>query len=530
MKGKGFTLLAMCLCAFIISLDTTIVNVTLPALVRQLGASTTDLQWVVDAYNLAFAALVLVAGSLSDRLGRKGTLLAGLGVFGAASLAGSFGTTSHELIAARAVMGVGAAMMFPSTLSLLTNVFRDRRERAKAIGLWGATTGLGIALGPIIGGALLDSYWWGSVFVFMAPVAAAVAALVAWQVPTSRDTSTPPPDVPGFVLSTAGMGLLVFGIIQAPGWSWASAASVGTLVGGALVLALFAVVERQMRHPMLDMRLFRNMRFTAASGSVAIAFFALMGFIFLMIQYFQVIRAYSPLSTGVRLLPVAAAVGAFSVLGTRLAVRIGNKAVVGGGLLCYSVAFGWISTVSQTTPYGVLAAQMVVLGTGMGLTAAPATESIMGAVAPGKAGIGSAVNDATRLFGATLGVAVIGSIAGSLYTSRLAATLPPRLPAAALAAAKGSVGGAMTAAQRLSQLGLADQARGLAHSAQLAFLHGLAGGCAVASGVAAAGILLAVFFLPARPRPVPAEPALATAKAQPEAVARFGLPRTLPRD
>ncbi len=439
---------------------------------------------------------MLVVGSLSDRLGRKGMLMAGLGVFGAASLAGSFGTTAHQLIAARVAMGVGAAMIFPSTLSLLTNVFTARRERAMAIGLWGATTGISVALGPIIGGALLNSFWWGSIFVFMAPVAVAVAALVAWQVPTSRDPGAPPPDWRGFILSTAGMGVLVFGIIQAPGWSWASASTIGTIAAGVAMLAVFALVERRITHPMLDVRLFRNMRFTAASGSVAIAFFALMGFIFLMTQYFQIIRAYSPLSTGVRLLPVAVSVGVSSVTGTRLAVRIGNKAVVGAGLLCYSVGLGWTSTVTQTTSYGVLAAQMVVFGTGMGLTAAPATESIMGAVPTSKAGVGSAVNDATRLFGAALGVAIVGSIAGSLYASRLAATLPPRIPAAALAAAKGSVGGAMTAAQQLSELGLEAQARGLASAAQL----------------------LAVVFLPAWPRPAPADPAKAAAEEQPKAL------------
>src|SRR5580693_10212914 len=204
---KRITLHALCLAAFIISLDVTIVNVALPALVRQTGATTTDLQWVVDAYNLVFAALVLAAGSMSDRLGRKGMLLAGLGVFGVASLAGSLATSTRELTGARAVMGLGAAMMFPATLSLLTNVFTARRGRAAAIGLWGATTGVGIATGPIIGGWLLEHYWWGSVFVFMVPVAAGVAALVAWAVPSSRDPRTPATDWRGLILSAAGMGV-----------------------------------------------------------------------------------------------------------------------------------------------------------------------------------------------------------------------------------------------------------------------------------------------------------------------------------
>ena len=328
---KRITLLALCLAAFIISLDVTIVNVALPALVRQTGATTTDLQWVVDAYNLVFAALVLVAGSMSDRLGRKGMLLAGLGVFSAASLAGSFCTTAHQLIGVRAVMGLGAAMMFPATLPLLTNVFTALRERAAAIGLWGATTGVGIATGPIIGGWLLEHYWWGSVFLFMVPVAAGVAALAAWAVPTSRDPRTPKTDWPGLVLSAAGMGVLVLGIIQAPNWGWGSPRSIGTLAAGVALLAAFAAAEARTAHPMLDIALFRNPRFTAASGSVAIAFFALNGFIFLTTQYFQIVKGFGPLGTGVRLLPVAGSVAVASVAGTRLAVPIGNKMIVGGG-------------------------------------------------------------------------------------------------------------------------------------------------------------------------------------------------------
>jgi EmrB/QacA subfamily drug resistance transporter len=496
---RRVTLLALCLAAFIISLDVTIVNVALPTLVRQTGASTTDLQWVVDAYNLVFAALVLVAGSLSDRLGRKGMMLAGLGVFGAASLAGSFCTTAHQLIGARAVMGLGAAMMFPATLSLLTNVFTGRRERAAAIGLWGATTGVGIAAGPIIGGWLLERYWWGSVFLFMVPVAAGVAALAAWAVPTSRDPRTPKTDWRGLILSAAGMGVLVLGIIQAPDWGWGSPRAIGTLAAGAALLAAFAAAEARTAHPMLDIALFRNPRFTAASGSVAIAFFALNGFIFLTTQYFQMVRGYGPLGTGVRLLPVAGSVAVASVAGTRLAVRVGNKIIVGGGLTLFCAALLWISTVSQVTSYGVIAAQMVVFGTGMGLSQAPATEAIMGAVPRHKAGVGSAVNDATRLFGGTLGVAVIGSVAASLYTSRLAATVPARLPAPDLATARGSVGGAVIAAQQASHAGFAQLGSQLKDAAILAFLHSFAGGCLVAGAVAAAGALVAIFLLPARP-------------------------------
>jgi len=491
--------LALCLSAFLISVDVTIVNVALPTLVRSLGATTTQLQWVVDAYSLVFAALVLAAGSLSDRQGRKGMLLAGLGVFAAGSLAGAFAGTTSELIAARAVMGLGAALMFPSTLSLLVNVFTERGERAKAIGLWGATTGVGIATGPIVGGWLLERFWWGSIFAFMAAAAAVIALPVARAVPTSRDPRTPPVDWRGFAVSSAAMAVLILGVIQAPEWGWGSAAAVSTMAAGVALLVLFVLLERRTGHPMLDVGLFRNPRFTAASGSVAISFFALQGFIFLVTQYFQFIRAFSPLGTGVRLLPVATAVAVASVAGTKLAVRAGNKVIVVSGLLFFAAGLLWTATVSASTSYTTIALQMLVLGTGMGLTSAPATEAIMGAVPKAKAGAGSAVNDATRLFGGTLGVAVIGSVAASLYSSRLASTVPAHLPGQAASAAKASVGAAIAASHVLAQAGLTHAGHALANSASGAFLHSLHGGCVVAGGVVIAGAIMAGLFLPARP-------------------------------
>ncbi len=500
MESKGLTLVALCSAVMILNLDMTIVTVALPDLVRQTGASTTDLQWVVDAYNLLFAALMLVAGSLSDRLGRKGVLLAGIGVFGASSLAGSYAASAGELITARAAMGVGAAMILPSTLSLLTNVFTERRERARAIGLWGACGGVGVALGPIAGGWLLGRFWWGSIFVFMAGFAVAVAVTVVVGVPTSRDPATPPVDWLGLVLSTAGMGLLVFGVIEAPGWGWGSASTVAALAGGAVVLAGLVAAERASAHPMIDIGLFRNPRFTAANGAVAIAFFALLGFIFLMTQFFQVVKGYSPLSTGVRLLPLAVAVAVASVAGTRFAVRIGNKVIVGAGLALFGLALLWASRDTQATSYAVLAAQELVLGAGLGLTQAPAAEAILGAVPVEKAGVASAVNGSTREFGGTLGVAVIGSVASSVYASTLLAALPPRLPPAVVAAAKGSVAGAAVAAQRLGQSGQGALARKLDAAAVVAFQHCLNVAGAVAAGVAAAGFVMAVCWLPARPR------------------------------
>ena len=497
--SKGWILLALCLAALIINIDVTIVNVALPSLVRELGATTTQLQWVVDAYTLVFAALILAAGSVSDRVGRKGVLLAGLGVFAAGSLAGSLCQTPAQLIAARAVMGVGAAAIFPSTLSLIANVFTERAERAKAIGLWGATTGVGVAAGPIVGGWLLGRFWWGSVFLFMVPVAVAIAALIAVAVPTSRDPAAPPIDWPGLVLSSTGMGILVLSIIQAPSWGWGSTRTLGLIALGVLVLAAFVGVERRTARPMLDVGLFRNLRFTAASGSITIGFFTLAGFTFLVTQYFQFVKGYTPLGTGVRLLPVAFSIAIASVVGTRLAVQIGNKAVVAIGLTFFGAALLWIGSNTASTSYLVIAAQMIVGGGGLGLITAPATEAILGVVPTDKAGVGSAVNDATRLFGAALGVAVIGSVAASVYGSRLQATLPVGLPAHDQNAARGSVRGALIAAQALSHAGHARAAHDLVSAAVGAFLHSLEGGCRVAGAVALAGAVLAAALLPSRP-------------------------------
>jgi len=498
-RRKAPILFALCLAALVINIDVTIVNVTLPSLVREIGATTTNLQWVVDAYTLVFAALILAAGSLSDRFGRKGVLLIGLAVFGSGSLAGSLATNANQLIAARAVMGIGAAGIFPATLSLIANVFTERTERAKAIGLWGATTGVGVAAGPIVGGWLLEHFWWGSVFLCMVPVAAVVAVLVAALVPTSKDPATPPIDWRGLLLSSAGMGALVFAIIEAPDWGWSSTATIATIGAGVGILGLFVTVERRMARPMLDVRLFRNARFTAASASITIGFFALAGFSFLVTQYFQFVKGYSPLGTGIRLLPVASSIALAALAGTGLAVRVGNKAVVAAGLAMFGAAMLWIGTVSAGTSYVEIVGQMLLGGAGLGLIGAPATEAIMGAVPRDKAGVGSAVNDATRLFGTALGVAVIGSVAASLYRDRLGARLSDGLPAQISVAAKGSVGGALGAAQQLQHEGLVDRAHRLVDAAVQAFLHGLAGGCRLAGAVSLAGALIAACLLPSRP-------------------------------
>jgi hypothetical protein len=396
-------------------------------------------------------------------------------------------------------MGVGAAMVFPATLSLITNVFTERRERAQAIGLWGAITGAAIALGPIVGGWLLELSDWRSIFFAMAPIAAVGGILVARYVPTSRDPHAPRVDGVGFALSSAMVGLLVYTIIEAPNHGWGSSRTIGSfaLTGG--LVAAFVAWERRTEDPMLDLSLFGNLRFTAASASVAISFFALSGFIFLITQYFQFVKSYGPLSTGVRLLPVASFVAISSILGAKLAVRLGTKLIVASGLFLMTVFYLWVTSASATTGYGTIAAQMVILGTGMGLTSAPATDAIMGVVPKAKAGVGSAINDATRLLGGTLGVAVIGSVYASLYVSRLTSALPGRLPGTVARTAQASIGAALTLSDRLGHAGHTVLAATIHNAATTAFFEGLRTANFVAAGVAAAGVVMAVVLLPSHP-------------------------------
>lgn len=509
-------LLALMATAYIVTVEITIMNVALPTLTRDLSATTTELQWVVDAYNLFLGAFVLAAGSLSDRQGRKGALLIGMGILVSASLVGAWVDTSIGLIAARAVMGLGAALMLPTTLSILANAFTERRARARAIGLWGASTGLGVATGPIVGGWLLGRYWWGSIFAFLAFLTVAVAVLVVFFVPTSRDPKTPPIDWRGLSLSSLGFGVLVLGIIEAPRWGWGSPLTIGCFTIGMLVLLVFVAVQRRIKDPMLDVSLFSNMRYTAASGSVAISFFALNGFIFLITQYMQLVKDYSALSMGLRLLPMAASIGVASIVGAWLAVRIGNKVVVTAGLILFAAGLVWASTNTGDTAYTFMSANIVVLGLGFGLTSTPATEAIMGAVSKEKAGVGAAVNDATRLCGATLGVAVIGSMASSLYYHRMDSTLSADLPDSVASASDGSLGGALDQADGIAAQGDIEDALQLSETATAAFLHSMQGGSLLAAGTVLAAAVMAWFLLPARPRMHDSEPgpALATTPEQ----------------
>jgi EmrB/QacA subfamily drug resistance transporter len=502
---RGAILAAVCLSAFAINIDTTIINVALPSLTRELGAGTTDLQWIVDGYSLSFAALVLAAGSLGDRYGRRPALLVGLVGFSLASTVGALCTSSGQLIAVRFVMGAFAALIFPTTLSVITNTYPNRSERAGAVGVWGAVAGLGVAVGPVLGGLLLKEFSWPSVFLALVPVALVAAAAVFVVVPESRDPATPPVDRPGLLTASVAIGSLVYTIIEAPSRGWASTP---TLVGFAVAILsgiAFVLIERDSPHPMLDVTLFAEPAFSAASGSVTVAFFSLFGFIFLITQYFQFIRGYDALSTGVRILPVALSLGAFSVVGANLASRLGTRAIVCAGLALLSGSFLWIAQVSATIPYTIIVIQMLMMGSGIGLISTPATESILSVLPPAKAGVGSAVNDATRETGGTLGVAVIGSVYTSLYISQLAAGAHD-LPRSALGIAKSSVGAGYAVASRAP----APFRDHLLADVQGAFLTGLHAGCYVAAGVCAMGLVIA-FALPGAPPSValvPAAPAI----------------------
>ncbi|MBZ5735620.1 DHA2 family efflux MFS transporter permease subunit [Nocardioides sp. TRM66260-LWL] len=488
---KPLVLVTVCLAALSINLDTTIVNVAVPDLSAALDAGTRQLLWIVDGYNLAFAALVLAMGSLSDRFGRRPALLLGLAGFGLSSAVAALAQNAEQLIALRFVMGAFAALIFPTTLSIIANTFTERTERAAALGAWGAATGMGVALGPVTGGWLLEHFTWHAVFWALVPVAVLAIAMTVAFVPESRDPAVPRLDLPGLGISVAALGLLTYTIIEGPEHGWSSTATLTGFAGAALLIGVFVAVERRVAHPMLDVRLFSDPRFSAASGAVTIAFFSLFGFIFLITQYFQLLREYSPLGAGARTIPVAASIAVASVLGGLLGPRLGAKTVVTLGLTLLGSSFLWISTSEVTTSYPtVIVPQMILMGLGLGMVSTVAAESILQTLPPARAGVGSAVNDATRELGGTLGVAVIGSVFSSVYASRLGELLDgARLPAEQLRAAQESVGVANALGARMPEVRSA---------LETAFMDGLATGCLVIGSLCLLGALGALVALPGR--------------------------------
>jgi EmrB/QacA subfamily drug resistance transporter len=486
----------MCLSLLLIVMDNTIVNVALPTLQRDLDASTTQLQWVVDAYILVFAGLLLTMGSLGDRFGRRGALAIGLAVMGAGSILSSFANDANQLIATRALMGVGGAMIMPATLSIITNVFTNRRERAQAIAIWAATAGAAVAIGPVTGGWLLEHFWWGSVFLVNVPVV--VVALVLGQlfVPTSRDPAAPPVDVVGALLSIAGLVVLVWGIIEGPG-GWTDPEILGAFALAAVLLGIFVVWERRARFPMLDMSFFRNPRFSAASAAIMLTFFAMFGSLFLLTQFLQSILGYTPLEAGIRLLPMAAVMMVISPLSAKVVERIGSKIVVATGLSVAAVGLIIASRLTAGASYPQVLTALVVLAFGMALVMPPATESIMGSLPLAKAGVGSAVNDTTRQVGGALGVAVLGSVMSSTYGPRVSDAISG-LPVSSeqATAIHDQIGAAIRAAGEIG----GEPGRMLADVASRGFADGMSTAFIIGAAALVLGAVIVALFLPARAR------------------------------
>lgn len=501
-RKRWWVLVVLCSGLLIVGLDNTILNVALPTLVRDLRASTSQLQWIVDTYVLVFGGLLLTAGALGDRFGRKWVLIGGLAIFGIGSGFSAFAGSASALIATRGFMGIGAALIMPSTLSILTNVFVVPGERARALAIWSAVSGLGIAVGPLVGGWLLASYWWGSVFLVNVPIAMVAVVVSLWIVPNSSNPAASRLDALGAVLSISGLSAMLWGLIQAPTDGWTSAPILSAFAAAIMLLVLFGLWQRRAAAPMVDLSLFRNARFSAAITGLGMVFFGLFGLFFVLTQYLQSVLGYSALGAGLRILPASATIIVGAPVAERLVRRVGTKAVVFGGMVLISGSLLWMSTVSDTSGYGHIVWALLGVGLGMGLTMAPSIEAVMGALPRERAGAGSAINSTMLQVGGALGVAVVGSLAASRYGSRLLTGLRvhhvpvSHLPAAALRAMHGSVGGALVVAGHLP-LPLSTQ---VTLAARDAFVAALQFSLPAAAGVAAVAAVIALLFLPSRPQ------------------------------
>ncbi len=494
-RRRWWTLGLLSMSLLIIGLDNSILNVAIPTLQREFNATATSLQWMIDAYILVFAGLLLLMGSLGDRFGRKRALQIGLVVFGLSSFFAAYAQSSEQLIAARALMGIGGALIMPSTLSILTHVF-PREERGKAIGIWAAVAGLGIGLGPVTGGLLLEHFWWGSVFFINIPIVGIALAAGAVLVPESRDPHPRALDILGAVLSISAITALVYAIIEAPVRGWTDGLVIAGFVVGAALLAAFIAWEIKTDHPMLNLEFFRNPRFSAGAGAISIGFFALFGFVFGMTQYLQFVQGFTPLEAGLRMLPVALGMAMGAGLSHCLVHRLGGKRVVAAGLVGLGVMFVTITFWQPDTPYLVIGVTFFLMAVSMGNVMAPSTDAVMGAVPEANAGIASAMNDVTRQVSGAFGVAVIGSVINTVYSANMdtaVASLPPE----AAEAASDSVGAATRIAAMLPE----SIAGGLAAAAETAFTDALGIAVLVSAGVAVAGSALVARFLPARHLP-----------------------------
>ncbi|MGA7271018.1 MAG: MFS transporter, partial [Acidimicrobiia bacterium] len=485
-EKRWFTLGVLCLSLLIIVMDNTILNVAIPSLVRELGATNSQLQWIIDGYVIVFAGLLLTSGTLGDKFGRKRMLRLGIAIFITGSVAATFATSPIHLILARSFMGAGGSLIMPSTLSILTNVFRDPVERGRAIAIWAGFAGVGVAIGPITGGLLLQHFSWESVFWVNVPIG--IVAIVAGHffVPRSRDPDAPPLDPVGALLSIVGFGVLLYGIIHAPDAGWASVSTLLTITGGLAILGTFLLWEWKTEHPMLQLGFFSNPRFSVANLAVTLVFFGLFGSLFLMTQFWQFVQGYSALQVGIRLIPYAAVLMVVSPRSARLVERFGTKRVMTVGLVIAGAGLFSLSFLHVGSSYMSVITRFCLLGTGMSMTMAPATESIMGSLPRAKAGVGSAMNDTTRQVGGALGVAVIGSVFAHVYgdqISRLAG-----FPGDVLEVAREGLGQALGLAANMG--GGAGAA--FSSAAKEAFLSGLAMGLRIGTIVLSLAALAVV--------------------------------------
>jgi EmrB/QacA subfamily drug resistance transporter len=491
-------LLVLCLSLLIVVIDNTILNTALPTLARVLHAGTSSLQWITDAYTLCFAALLIPAGALGDRFGRRRSLIAGLTVFALGSAAAAFASGTGELISARVVMGLGATFVMPATLSILNAVFPPK-ERAQAIAAWSAVAGAAIVIGPTLGGLLLSHFWWGSVFLINLPLAAAALAGVVLTVPETAESGHGRFDIPGVVLVAGALFAIVDAIIEAPGRGWTGPVTLGLGGAGAAALAAFVWWELRTSDPLIDLRVFTSRAFSAAAGAVTVIFFALFGSLFLLTQFLQLVQGYSPLAAGVRALPFALAMAAASPVSPLLAERFGTRVIMPGGMALMGLGLADLSTAGVHTAYPLIAVAVAIMGAGMGLVMAPASNTIMTTVPAHQAGAGSAINDTIREVGGALGVAIVGSLSAAVYQSRLGSALATaHVPGAVTHAATGSVAAADLTGARLGGVPGSE----LVSAAHSAFVSSMALGIRVAAGVALASAIAAVFaFAPRRPRP-----------------------------
>ena len=494
--NRWLTLAVLCLPLLIVSLDNTVLNVALPTLVRDLHASDSELQWIVDAYVLVFGGLMLVSGSVADRVGRKRTFLVGLAVFAACSTWAALSGSSRTLIASRASMGLGATLIMPATLAIITNTFTDRGERQRALGIWAGTTGAGVALGPIVGGLLLAHFAWGSVFLINVPIAVLGLAAGIRFVPNSRNEHAERLDLVGSLLSILGLGLVLWAVIEAPVHGWISAEVLGTGAGGIATLAGFVAWESRTSHPMLKLGFFRQAGFSGAVMSTATMTFALMGMLFVLTQFLQFQLGYSALQAGIRMLPAAGAIAVVAPLSAVVVRRLGTKLTVAVGLAVVAGGLWQISGATVTTTYSGVVAGAIMIGVGAGLVMPASTGSLMGTLPLEHTGVGSATNGTFLNIGGALGVAVLGSIMATRYQHQLAGSAAVHaLPVPVQQATLGSLGAALQVAGHVG--GLLGTAIGTA--ARAAFMSGMSLALEVAAPVVLVGVLLALIVLPSRP-------------------------------